>query len=85
MVQFYEVTVILSIIIGWLLREFFINFDWGLWKWIMGLLLLVIINEKSGGLEKVSKWLRKREAWLYIGFMCLLIALLMMLEKIGVF
>lgn len=81
MVQFYEVTMIFCIIIGFLIREFFINYNWSLWKWIILLFGLVVINEKTGSLEKISKWFRKSESWLYMGIIVFIFVIILILEK----
>lgn len=76
---------ILCILIGVLIRQFFIDYNWSLWKWIVLLFIIVVINEKSGGFEKIAKWLRKKEAWLWMGLLLLLLAAFIFLEQTGAF
>jgi len=59
MPQFYEVTVLLSFIIGWLLNDLYHNFSMATLQWIVILFIIVVVNEKTGAFESISKWIRR--------------------------
>lgn len=80
MPKFYWFTFIFSIILGWLLREYFIGFDRGLWKWMLGLLAMIYINEKTAAGEDLVSFLKKPSSVVVLIVIGLIILCLLVYE-----
>jgi hypothetical protein len=59
MPQFYLVTFGLSVIIGWMLNDFYHAPSKDLLIWMFGIFVIIYVNEKTALLERIKNWMKR--------------------------
>jgi lysylphosphatidylglycerol synthetase-like protein (DUF2156 family) len=75
-VQLYLITITLCIVIGWLLRDFFISYNITNLYWALIFFIIVLINEKTAIFKKSKKRIAKSKtltAFFLLVFLILII------------